>query len=80
MGREPLGLPLPGKFQTWLPWPAQPTPCHGISATLANKQCRQPCSVKFADAMQSKNLHLLPWCVDEGASGVWSAADCLRGA
>eukprot|EP00983_Pelagomonas_calceolata_P099003 1158410-Pelagomonas_calceolata.AAC.7 len=21
----------------------------------------------------------LPWCVDEGASGVWSA-DCLRGA
>eukprot|EP00983_Pelagomonas_calceolata_P123664 1161032-Pelagomonas_calceolata.AAC.1 len=22
----------------------------------------------------------LPWCVDEGASGVWSAADCLRGA
>eukprot|EP00983_Pelagomonas_calceolata_P051221 1142310-Pelagomonas_calceolata.AAC.5 len=26
------------------------------------------------------DLHPLPWCVDEKAFGVWSAADCLRGA
>eukprot|EP00983_Pelagomonas_calceolata_P115814 1160239-Pelagomonas_calceolata.AAC.3 len=48
MGREPLGLPTSGEVHTLLPWPAQPTPRHGILATLPNKKFRQPRSVSGA--------------------------------
>eukprot|EP00983_Pelagomonas_calceolata_P027301 857750-Pelagomonas_calceolata.AAC.5 len=45
--------------------------------------CTARCEVrvqKFADAMRSNTPAPLPWCVGEGASDLWSAYDCLRGA
>eukprot|EP00983_Pelagomonas_calceolata_P071359 1151191-Pelagomonas_calceolata.AAC.2 len=48
MGREPLGLPPSDEVHTWLPWPAQGTPCPEIWHALRANYTRKPCSVRGA--------------------------------